>query len=250
MDAGTAIYYLSALFNTPAVSTLLTLDSNPSEWVNLSGPTWTTYNIQWSKTDLTKGPHTLVVSPGLSPSGQNATWGEVDGFMYVCPFILLSISEHRSITQGEDDPITSSMSATPTSITSSSASSISLSVSSTFSASSIPFSASSTSSSASTASSSTPSISSSASPSLPTQSGSSQTSPPSSVPEHSTIKTAPVGAIVGIVLGLFLLLILGFTILCQWKKRKVHERGNVTPDSVSFFQISFVHFNLTGSSTR
>jgi hypothetical protein len=80
---GVAVYYLCPLFAVvPPVSTLLTLDSGPANWVNLSSDRNQNSAVRWWMDGLENGPHQLVVSLGQSSTGQTATWGEVDAFMY------------------------------------------------------------------------------------------------------------------------------------------------------------------------
>lgn len=72
-------------FMTPAffnVSTLLTLDSGPPQWVDLTNPGFGSA-VRWSAMGLTNDKHTLVSSPGRGLNGEVASWGEADAFMYV-----------------------------------------------------------------------------------------------------------------------------------------------------------------------
>lgn len=85
---------------SPPVSTLLSLDGGPSTWVDLSAPDTSRkrrgskeygksrrapvelgYGYRWSQTGLENRTHTLVISPGISASGQTGTWGIVDGLV-------------------------------------------------------------------------------------------------------------------------------------------------------------------------
>lgn len=91
------------------VSTLLMLDSGPAQLVNLTrvGSEPTTYAVRWSATGLTNETHTLINSPGVSATGQQAGWGEVNAFMYVLvQFVLLQfyIYPQLSYTVAEPSP--------------------------------------------------------------------------------------------------------------------------------------------------
>ncbi|SRR5258708_4019803 len=89
--SGVAIYYFMPLFQniTGGVSTLLSLDSGPTQLVNLTRVTneSTRVAVRWSATGLSNGKHTLVSSPGRTSRGEVAGWGEVDGFMYIRVFL-------------------------------------------------------------------------------------------------------------------------------------------------------------------
>jgi len=77
------VYYMMGLAGND-VTTLLTLDSGPAQWVNLSvGSGSGRSAVRWSATGLANGKHTLVNSFGRSAKGEVANWGEVDAFMYV-----------------------------------------------------------------------------------------------------------------------------------------------------------------------
>jgi len=89
---GVAVYYFMPLFAnvTGGVSTLLSLDSGPTQLVNLTRVTneSTRVAVRWSATGLSNGKHTLVNSPGRTSRGEVAGWGEVDGFMYIRVFLV------------------------------------------------------------------------------------------------------------------------------------------------------------------
>lgn len=71
------------------MSTLISLDGGDPEWVDLSSATDEPHAVRWAKTGLTNGHHTILVSVGLSLSGQWGTRGEVYAFMWVVsPFTL------------------------------------------------------------------------------------------------------------------------------------------------------------------
>ncbi|KAJ7258603.1 hypothetical protein C8J57DRAFT_1234200 [Mycena rebaudengoi] len=78
---GVAVYYLCPLWAAEETSTLLTLDSGPANWINLTSERNENSAVRWWKDGLENGPHQLVISLGQSPTGQKATWGEVDGFI-------------------------------------------------------------------------------------------------------------------------------------------------------------------------
>ena len=89
MKLGVAVYYLAPLYSgyEGEASTLLSLDSGPAQWVNLTslGSAPQGYAVRWSTSGLANGTHTVVNTLGRSALGELAKWGIVDGFMYVRP---------------------------------------------------------------------------------------------------------------------------------------------------------------------
>lgn len=83
------MYYLAPLYSgyEGGVSTLLSLDSGPAQFVNLTlvGLEPAVYAVRWSATGLANRMHTVMNTLGRSAQGELTMWAVVDGFMYVRP---------------------------------------------------------------------------------------------------------------------------------------------------------------------